>query len=197
MFVERMKEGKPISIHEFMYPVLQGYDSVAMHVDVEVGGNDQMFNMMVGRDFVKKLTNREKTCITMKLLADATGKKMGKTEGNMVSLADTPGEMFGKVMSWTDGMIIPGYELCTNVSVEEIKEIEQKLKDPQYNPKESKLRLAKEIVSVYYGSEKANEAAQNFENIFSKKETPNEIPATEVKLHTPLGLILQNENIVA
>lgn len=197
MFSQRMEEGKPISIHEFMYPILQGYDSVAMGVDVEIGGNDQMFNMMVGRDFLKKIKNKEKTCITMKLLSDATGKKMGKTEGNMVSLADTHIEMFGKIMSWTDGMIVPGFELCTSVEESEIKEIEQMLANNSVNPKVIKVRLGKEIVSLYHGQKKAEEAAQSFENAFAKGEVPNDVPEVYVQLNTPLGLILQNEKIVA
>lgn len=197
MFDQRMKDNKPIYIHEFLYPVLQGYDSVAMGVDVEVGGNDQMFNMMVGRDFLKKLKNKEKTCITMKLLSDASGKKMGKTEGNMVALADTHTDMFGKVMSWTDGMIVPGFELCTDVDISEIREIEETLKDAKVNPKHIKVRLAKEIVAVYHGLQKAEEAAQNFENTFSKGDTPENIQEIKVELNTPLGLILQNEKIVS
>lgn len=197
MFDQRMKDNKPIYIHEFLYPVLQGYDSVAMGVDVEVGGNDQMFNMMVGRDFLKKLKNKEKTCITMKLLSDASGKKMGKTEGNMVALADTHTDMFGKVMSWTDGMIVPGFELCTDVDISEIREIEETLKDTKVNPKHIKVRLAKEIVAVYHGLQKAEEAAQNFENTFSKGDTPENIQEIKVELNTPLGLILQNEKIVS
>ncbi len=197
MFDQRMKDGKPIYIHEFLYPVLQGYDSVVMDVDVEVGGNDQMFNMMVGRDFLKKLKNKEKTCITMKLFSDASGKKMGKTEGNMVALTDSHTDMFGKVMSWTDGMIIPGFELCTNVPMGEIKEIEQTLTNPEVNPKHIKVRLAKEIVSIYHGAEKAEDAAQNFEKAFSKGDVPDDIQEIKVELNTPLGLILQNEKIVA
>ncbi len=197
MFDQRMKEGKPIYIHEFLYPVLQGYDSVAMGVDVEVGGNDQMFNMMVGRDFLKKLKNKEKTCITMKLLSDASGKKMGKTEGNMVALSDTHTDMFGKVMSWTDGMIVPGFELCTDVPMDEVKEIEKELSKGEINPKNIKVRLAKEIVSIYHGIAKAEEAADNFEKTFSKGDVPDDIQEIKVEINTPLGLVLQNEKIVA
>lgn len=197
MFNQRMKDEKPIYIHEFLYPVLQGYDSVAMGVDVEIGGNDQMFNMMVGRDFLKKIKNKEKTCITMKLLSDSSGKKMGKTEGNMVALSDSHTEMFGKVMSWTDGMIVPGFELCTNVDVSEIKEIESLLNTSGANPKNIKVRLAKEIVTIYHGTQKAEEAALNFEKIFAKGDVPSDIQEIEIELSTPLGIILQNEKIVA
>jgi tyrosyl-tRNA synthetase len=114
MFVNRMKEEKPIYIHEFMYPLMQGYDSVAMDVDGEVGGNDQLFNMLAGRTLLKTIKGKEKFVITMKLLADANGKKMGKSEGNMIALSDDPKDIYGKVMSWTDGMIVSGFELCTD-----------------------------------------------------------------------------------
>lgn len=197
MFVRRGEEGKPVYIHEFMYPLLQGYDSVALDVDIEIGGNDQMFNMLVGRDFQKKLNNREKTCITMKLLADTTGKKMGKTEGNMVSLLDSNFEMFGKIMSWTDDMIANGFELCTNVSVGEFEEIKKTLADTTTNPRDLKIRLAKEVVSIYYGAKKADEAEQNFINTFSKGELPSDIQEIGVPSGTPLSMILQNEKMVA
>src|SRR3989339_591169 len=113
MFEKRQEENKPIYLHEFLYPVMQAYDSVAMEVDGEVGGNDQTFNMLAGRDLMKDLQGKEKFVLTMKLLVDSTGKKMGKSEGNMIALADKPEDMFGKVMSWTDEMILKGFELCT------------------------------------------------------------------------------------
>ncbi len=128
MFEERIKAGKPIFIHEFLYPLMQGYDSVAMDVDGEVGGNDQTFNMLVGRDLMKAMKNKEKFVLTMKLLADPTGKKMGKSEGNMIALNDPPEEMFGKVMSWSDGMIIDGFELCTHAEIPAKKTVEKQLR---------------------------------------------------------------------
>ena len=115
MFDKRLKEDKPIFFHELMYPLMQGFDCVAMNVDGEVGGNDQTFNMLVGRDLMKAMRGKEKFVIADKLLADPTGKKMGKSEGNMITLSDSSDEMFGKVMSWTDGMIVGGFELLTDV----------------------------------------------------------------------------------
>jgi len=115
MFQERIKNEKPIYLHEFLYPLAQAYDSVVLDVDLEVGGNDQMFNMMCGRDLMKAVKNKEKFVLTMKLLADESGKKMGKTEGNVVNLDETPENMFGQVMAWSDGLIAPGFELCTNI----------------------------------------------------------------------------------
>ncbi|TSC72766.1 MAG: hypothetical protein G01um101470_282, partial [Parcubacteria group bacterium Gr01-1014_70] len=121
MFQKRISEGKDLYIHEFLYPLMQGYDSVAMDVDGEVGGNDQSFNMLVGRDLMKKIKNKEKFVVATKLLTDGAGAKMGKTEGNTVALTDSAADMFGKVMSWPDSMILAGFELCTRVPVEEIK----------------------------------------------------------------------------
>ncbi|MDO8590635.1 MAG: tyrosine--tRNA ligase, partial [bacterium] len=124
MFQKRIAEGKDLYLHEFLYPMMQGYDSIAMDVDGEVGGNDQTFNMLVGRDLMKKLKNKEKFVVSMKLLVDPSGKKMGKTEGNMVCLNDKPDVMLGKIMSWPDTMILPAFELCTAVSTSDITEVE-------------------------------------------------------------------------
>ncbi len=129
MFEKRIKEGKPIHLHEFLYPLMQGYDSVAMNVDMEIGGNDQTFNMLAGRDLIKALKNKEKFVLTTKLLEDPTGKKMGKTEGNVVNLSDEPKEMFGKVMSITDGLIIPYFENCTRMDMAKIREYKKQLED--------------------------------------------------------------------
>ena len=194
MFQKRIKEDKPIFMHEFLYPLMQGYDSVAMDVDGEIGGNDQTFNMLCGRDLMKSLKNKEKFVLTMKLLEDNSGKKMGKTEGNMAALSDTPDMMFGKIMSWTDGLILPGFELCTNVSTSEIKEIEKSLQPSSTNPKDFKLRLAKEITLIYHGEDKAEKAKNNWENIFKNKETPED--AKEIKANKKdllIDLFLKNE----
>src|SRR3989339_905498 len=142
MFQKRMESSKPIYLHEFLYPLAQGYDSVAMDVDAEIGGNDQMFNMLVGRTLQKNINNKEKFVMTLKLLADETGKKMGKSEGNAVFLDQTPQDMYGAVMSWTDGTIAVGFEMATNISMKEVKEIEEALKDEKNNPRDLKMKLA-------------------------------------------------------
>ncbi len=196
MFAKRTAEGKPISIHEFMYPLLQGYDSVALEVDVEIGGNDQMFNMLVGRDLEKKLLNKEKAAITMKLLADATGKKMGKTEGNMVSLSDSAQDMFGKIMSWTDGMIIPGFELCTDVNEKELANISEQLADASKNPRDIKVDLAKRIVTFYHGKTAADTAEESFVNAFSKGDVPTEIPESSIAGGTLLSKALLDAAVI-
>lgn len=192
MFQERIKAGRPIHLHEFMYPVLQAYDCVAMEVDGELGGNDQTFNMLAGRDLIKTLKNKEKFVITMKLLTDSSGKKMGKTEGNMAALSDSAKDIFGKVMSWTDGMILAGFELCTRVPLMEVKQIEKDLKSGK-NPRDLKFRLASEIVNIYFSRSEAEKAGQEFNNIFSKKENPDEMPefAIQPGKINPIELLVQ------
>ena len=180
MFEKRITEGKPVFLHEFMYPLMQGYDSVAMDVDLEIGGNDQTFNMLAGRTLLREIKNKEKSVLTLKLLADSTGKKMGKSEGNMITLADGAEEMFGKVMSWTDGMIVSGFELCTNVPMAEIDDIRAKIADGQ-NPVEFKRRLAREIATVFNSAEEAAAAEAHFSQIHQAREVPEEIPRLKVK----------------
>lgn len=175
MFQERMKEEKPIYLHEFLYPLAQAYDSVAMDVDLEVGGNDQMFNMMCGRDLMKSLKNKDKFVLTMKLLADETGKKMGKSEGNAVFLDQTPENIYGAVMSWTDGVIGIGFELATKVPTSEVNEIYSQLKQGNVNPRDLKMRLAFELTKLVHGEAKAQKAQEQFIKTFQKKETPDEI----------------------
>lgn len=180
MFDNRMKEGKPIHLHEFMYPLMQGYDTVAMNVDGEIGGNDQTFNMLAGRTLMKSMTGKEKFVITMKLLVDPTGKKMGKSEGNMITLIDTPDDMFGKVMSWTDGMIVPGFELCTLVPDEDVKAVEKELEGGT-NPRDAKARLAREVIKLYYDEEAAQAASDKFDQMFKEKQAPTDIPEMKVE----------------
>ncbi len=184
MFEKRKEENKPIFLHEFLYPVMQAYDSVAMDVDGEIGGNDQTFNMLAGRDLMKDLKNKEKFVLTTKLLVDSSGKKMGKSEGNMIALSDTPEDMFGKVMSWTDDMMMKGFELCTKMPMDEIEKIGTSLswsKVPLLgrtapNPRDIKLRLANEVVKTFLGETAAAKAQEYFISTFSKKEQPDEMP---------------------
>lgn len=186
MFAKRLAEGKPVHLHEFLYPLMQGYDSVAMDVDLEIGGNDQTFNMLAGRDLQRSLKNREKFVLACKLLTDTSGKKMGKTEGNMITLADTPVDMFGKVMSWTDGMIIPGFELCTDVLMHEIREMAAIISAGE-NPMPYKLALAKEIVANLVSVQDAEEAAAHFSTVHQKQEIPQDIP--EISLTEPMNIV--------
>lgn len=179
MFQKRIEEGKPIYVHEFMYPLMQGYDSVAMMVDGEIGGNDQLFNMLTGRDLLKEY-DKEKFVMTVKLLADATGKKMGKSEGNMITLNDSPDEMYGKIMSWTDGMIMGGFELCTDISKDELLEIGIGMQNNE-NPMQYKKQLAREVISIYYNKILAEDAQTNWEKTFSEGGLPDESMITKIE----------------
>jgi len=179
MFQERIKQEKPIYLHEFLYPVAQAYDSVAMEVDLEIGGNDQTFNMLCGRDLMKAIKNKEKFVLTMKLLADSTGKKMGKTEGNIVNLDEVPENMYGQVMSWPDGVIEVGLELCTNLPMAEVKDMVGQIKNGK-NPRDIKMRLAYEITKINHGEKKAKEAEEYFIKTVQKKETPEEVKIIKV-----------------
>ncbi|MFH0852083.1 MAG: tyrosine--tRNA ligase [bacterium] len=175
MFQERLKDNKPIHLHEFLYPIAQGYDSVAMDVDMELGGADQTFNMLVGRDLVRIMRNKEKFVLTTKLLVISGGKKMGKTEGNMITMEDKAPDIFGKVMSWPDEGMMVAFELLTDVGMNEIKKIEGQLKNGA-SPRDVKARLAREIVASFYDEKSAKGAEKDFERVFKEKELPSDMP---------------------
>lgn len=197
MFVRRGEEGKPVYVHELLYPIMQGYDSVAMDVDGEIGGNDQTFNMLVGRDLMKLLKNKEKFVIATKLLVDVSGKKMGKTEDNMVALNQTPEDMFGKVMSWSDDLIITGFEILTDLSLVDITLMRESMNSGK-NPRDFKVHLAREIVALYHGDKKAKEAEENFENTFSKGEIPEDVVEVSVAKEVLLvDILMVNELVVS
>jgi len=181
MFQERIKKDRPIYLHEFLYPLAQAYDSVAMDVDLEIGGNDQTFNMLCGRELMKAVKNKEKFVLTTKLLNDPTGKKMGKTEGNMINLNEKPSEMYGKIMAWPDSLILAGFELCTDTSVEEIKTIEMQIGNNKLNPRDVKARLAKEIVRIHHSEKDAEKAEQEFNRVFKEHKTPSQITNYKLK----------------
>jgi tyrosyl-tRNA synthetase len=186
MFQKRLEEEKPIFLHEFLYPLTQGYDSVAMDVDLEVGGNDQMFNMMAGRTLQKAINNKEKFVLTLKLLADEDGKKMGKSEGNAVFLNQSPKDMYGAVMSWTDGTIVIGFEMVTDVPVAEIEKTKEALLDEKNNPRDFKMKLAYEMVKINYGEEAARDAEEHFVRTIQKKEVPQTVTSIETSLEASI-----------
>ncbi len=176
MFQRRIKAGKDIHVPELLYPIFQAYDAVTMNIDMQVGGNDQTFNMLAGRTLIKKIKNKETFVLTTKLLVDPTGKKMGKTEGNMISLDESPREMYGKIMSWSDNLISTGFELLTKIPMAEIS----KLMKSNANPKDMKARLAREIVTMYHSKKAAQEAEKEFNKVFKEKGLPTKIP--EIKI---------------
>jgi len=198
MFQERLTEEKPIYLHEFLYPLTQGYDSVALDVDLEIGGNDQMFNMLCGRDLLKALKNKDKFVMTLKLLADDQGKKMGKTEGNVVFLDEKPQNMYGQVMSWPDGVIILAFELGTNVPLADITEMVSLLKKGKVNPRDLKMKLAYEITKINHGEKIAQAAQDNFVSTIQNKEMPKDIPQwTAKKSAYPLVELLAEAGLAA
>ena len=173
MFEERVKEGRPIGMHEFFYPLMQGYDSVAMDIDLEVGGTDQTFNMLAGRTLQKRLNGSDKGVLTRPLLADASGRKIGKSEGNAINIDLPPEDLFGKVMTLPDEAIWKTFEMCTDVSLEEIARRKAEL---QNNPREAKAQLAWELVRIYNSAGTADQARDHFVRVFKKKEVPDDIP---------------------
>ena len=195
MFQERIKKNQPIYLHEFLYPLSQAYDSVAMGVDLEIGGNDQTFNMLCGRDLIKAINKKEKFVLTTKLLVDPKGEKMGKTTGNMIVLDEKPEQMFGQIMSWPDGLIIPGLELCTDLPMEEIKQIDEDIKSDKLNPRDAKARLAREIISIHHNKKSAQEAEKEFERIFKEKQRPAKMPVCKLsdKKYNILELLIKTK----
>ncbi|MEI6587764.1 MAG: tyrosine--tRNA ligase, partial [Candidatus Moraniibacteriota bacterium] len=174
MFERRIKEGDPIRLHEFIYPLMQGYDGVAMEVDMEIGGTDQTFNMLVGRDLIKSYLGKEKFVRTNKMMDAPDGRTMSKTKGNGINLADSPEDMFGKAMSYSDQHILPGFELLTSVSMKEIEKMKLAMEAGE-NPMIFKKKMAYEIVKTIKGEESAQVAQEYFQKIHSEKGTPDEV----------------------
>ncbi|MBU6370750.1 MAG: tyrosine--tRNA ligase [Patescibacteria group bacterium] len=197
MFQKRLEEKKPIFLHEFFYPLMQGYDSVVLDVDVEIGGNDQTFNMLAGRTLQKIKRNKEKFVVATTLLINPkTGKKlMNKSEGIIIGLDDEYNDMFGKVMALPDETIISVFIDCTYVSLNEIEKIRKALESGA-NPRDAKMRLAKEIVTIYHGEEKGEKAEQNFIETFKKGGVPEGMQEVKAENEKPLSEILLGAKIV-
>jgi tyrosyl-tRNA synthetase len=186
---------KPIYLHEFLYPLAQAYDSVAMDVDLEIGGTDQLFNMMRGRDLQRIINNKEKFVMTMKILADDNGKKMGKSEGNAVFLDQSPENIYGAIMSWPDGFIANTFELMTDVPMEEIEKMRKDMKEEKVNPMDLKKRLAKEITETFCGKEEAKKAEQDFVSKFQKKDLSVEVEELEIERNETIVEILSKNGL--
>lgn len=175
-FSNRYREGKPISILEFMYPLVQGYDSVALRADIELGGTDQKFNLHVGRDLQKEYGQEPQVIITVPLLVGLDGvQKMSKSLGNYIGISETPREIFGKVMSISDELMFLYYELVTDVPMEEVKACRKGISDGTAHPRDVKVRLAREICAQFYDEATAAEAEAEFNRIFVKKDLPDEV----------------------
>ncbi|MEW6456610.1 MAG: tyrosine--tRNA ligase [Acidobacteriota bacterium] len=187
-FTNRMKNSQPIGIHEILYPVFQAYDSVALRADVELGGTDQKFNLLVGREIQREYNQEPQVIITMPLLEGLDGiEKMSKTAGNYVGINEPPSEIFGKIMSINDSLMFRYYELLTDITENEINRMKNDVSNNYKNPMDFKLDLAYLIVKDFHGEAKARKASEEFIKIFSKKEVPEEIeeihsPSIEVNL---------------
>lgn len=181
-FSNRYKEGKPISLHEFFYPLMQGFDSVAIQADVEIGATEQKFNLVAARQIQREYGQEPQVILTLPVLEGIDGtQRMSKTLGNYVGIDEPPDEMFGKVMSIPDELILKYFTLVTDYSVEQLKDVRKRLDDPAVNPMEIKKELARTIVSMYHSEEAALEAQKKFEKVFSEREIPEDIPVVVLK----------------
>jgi len=176
-FAKRYAEERPISIHEFFYPLMQGYDSVALNSDVELGGTDQKFNLLMGRTLQKDFGQSPQVALTTPILEGLDGvHKMSKSLGNYIGVYESPREMFGKTMSMPDDLMIRYFELVTKVQVDEIRKLEKGLNEGTIHPRDLKMRLGWEIVRIYHGETEADQAKDEFVKMFQKKEAPDEMP---------------------
>jgi len=175
-FKTRLECGIPLHMHELLYPLFQGYDSVAVKSDVELGGQDQYWNLLVGRELQREFGQEPQVIMTMPILVGLDGtKKMSKSFGNYISISEPPKEMFGKLMSIPDRLIMDFFRLCTNRTDEELRTIEQRI-NARENPRNIKAELASDIVTIYYSAEAAKHAAQEFDRIFRHKGLPDQMP---------------------
>ena len=179
MFQERLKNNESINLREFLYPLLQGYDSVAMEVDLELGGSDQTFNMLAGRTLLKAMKNKDKFVMTTPLLSDSKGVKIGKSEGNVIGLTDAPDDLFGKLMSLSDDTIVPALTLLTDLPQDEIDLISKKISSKE-NPMQFKKLMANMIVKQLNDVDTANSAQKHFESTFQQKQTPQDLVTVTV-----------------
>jgi len=181
-FATRYKEEKPIGIHEFLYPLMQGYDSVALQADIELGGTDQKFNLLVGRNIQREYNQEPQIIITLPLLEGTDGiEKMSKSLGNYIGINELPQIMYGKVMSIPDHLMIRYFELVTDVSLNEINQIKINLENDNLHPQDVKKKLAREIVKLYHGQNAALIAEEEFEKVFNKKLYPEEMKELVLK----------------
>ena len=188
-FKKRLSNNEDISLLEFMYPLLQGYDSLVLEADIELGGTDQIFNLLVGRDIQRDFGQTPQVVITMPLLEGTDGlQKMSKSFGNYIGINEEPGEMFGKIMSIPDNLMLKFYELLTEEDLDAVKNM---------HPKEAKLRLARYIVAQYHSGALAKKASSEFERVFSQKELPQDIPVYKLTSKNNITDILLDSGLVS
>ena len=182
-FSNRLKTGKPISVHEILYPIMQAYDSVALKADVELGGTDQKFNLLVGREIQREFQQEPQVVMTMPLLEGLDGvEKMSKSLGNYVGITEPPREIFGKIMSISDSLMFRYYELLTDISLSQIKQWQKEIQEAKLNPRDLKFQLAHRIVSDHCGKSDADSASEEFEKVFKHGELPENMENLEIAM---------------
>ncbi len=196
-FKDRFDRGEEVSLREFLYPLMQGYDSVAVKADIEIGGFDQLFNLKAGRIIQKHYAMPEQDVLTVQMLEGTDGRKMSTSWGNVINVTDEANDMFGKVMSLKDSLIPKYFLLCTDVSMEKVKKVEAELALGEINPRDLKAELAKEIVALYHGKDAAVKAEENFINTFKKGGVPDDVKETRVSKGTLLSEVLLAEKLVS
>ncbi|MBS3885650.1 MAG: tyrosine--tRNA ligase [Dethiobacter sp.] len=180
-FSKRYKEQQPIGIHEFFYPLMQGYDSVFLHADIEFGATEQKFNLLMGRHLQREYGQDPQVCIMMPILVGLDGtQKMSKSLKNYIGITEEPGQMFGKAMSMPDQLMPEYYKLATDYTMGQVAEVEKALADGSLHPRDAKLRLARRIVQLYHGREAAEQAETEFKNIFQSGNLPSDIPEIDI-----------------
>jgi tyrosyl-tRNA synthetase len=188
-FSERIKKNKPIGTHEILYPIMQAYDSVALKADVELGGTDQKFNLLVGRDIQKEYGQKPQIVLTMPLLEGTDGiEKMSKSLDNYIGITEPPAEIFGKVMSISDSLMYRYFELLTDISLPQIKKYQREAEKEEINPRDLKAKLAKSIVKDFWGREESEKAAREFDRVFKQNKTPSDMEKIDLK-NKPISLI--------
>ena len=197
-FTKRFESEIPISMHEFLYPLAQAMDSVEINADVELGGTDQKFNLLVGRDLQREYEQSPQTIITLPLLEGTDGvEKMSKSYDNYIALDDSPEDMYGKILSISDDMILKYYRLAVFADRNKLESVEEQLKDSSINPRDIKRELAKDLVSRYYNDSDAQRAEEAFDQIFVKKDVPDEMPTFNLSSDSVLIDVLLSEELVS
>ena len=187
-FAKRLKEERPVALHELLYPLTQAYDSVALEADVELGGTDQKFNLLLGRNLQREYNQESQVAMITPLLEGTDGvQKMSKSLGNYIGISEPPQEIFGKVMSISDEIMWRYYELCTDLTPEKIAAVKTSAESGERNPRDIKVELAKSIVSDFYSKTEADSAEEEFVRRFRKKETPDEIEEKHLPSNDPTG----------
>jgi tyrosyl-tRNA synthetase len=181
-FKERWDDKKPIGLHELSYPVFQGYDSVQIKADVEIGGSDQLFNLKIGRALQRIFNQPAQDIMTSKMLSGIDGRKMSTSWGNIITMVDSPDDMYGRIMALRDELMPEYFELCTYFPAAEIKRIEKNLKEKNVNPRDIKSMLAKATIAIYYGENAASAAEEEFEKVFKRKKFPRKISEIQITM---------------